>query len=158
MGPVNQFELIAGGDRPAFNDAEVPTAETGLSDGGENFVLTQMRRQFETRLPRLRNLAQRRADLPAVADADVVFGETGDGAIFAEGSRSQRLPIPPLPKREVVTAVAQNRFIDTAVDPPIGLLVADKALRSNLLSAGDWLLGDRRLDDARDFTSRIDHR
>jgi hypothetical protein len=94
---------------------------------------------------RLRDLEQRGADAEAVADADLVVGQAGDGEVLAEAAADVQLaPQLLLPVAIGLGLLDEHRAVLAAVADPVRLVVAVDVEPVDVPPISDRLRPDRR--------------
>jgi len=137
-----EFEPAAGLDGAFFEDAQVPPGAAGLDHTDDEIGDAPAAGLFPAGPSRLADLDDGGSEGVDVADADIGFGQTGDGEVFPEGARRDRMGEDLiLPKRIVIGAVDEDGFVGSAVVLKIGVLVSGEPIAAHPDGARDAVLG-----------------
>jgi hypothetical protein len=141
-GAVAYVNLVARAELARGNDAKVGAGTTGAREQPDHLRVAEPQAELEARLPRLADLELDGPDRPALADHGAGDVDAREREVLAEGAGLERAAEPSGPPGGVLGCVGVDGLVGTAVDAPVGLVVAVD------VDAGDPdTMVDRRLPD-----------
>src|SRR5688572_10607390 len=82
---------VAGPKCAFFEHPHIESGTATVDEQLDDVVATKLCSQFETRLPRLRDLKQRRTDSNLISDGDRLLGEAFDCQVFPKCSPGRQI-------------------------------------------------------------------
>jgi hypothetical protein len=146
---LEAFDRVAGSDFLLLEYPEVETRPAVCDEQRGHARLVHPDAEAIARDPRLADLEQRRADLVAVTDADLVVRETLHGEVLAE------LPVGEIVAAEKLLPVAigldlvdEHRAVDATVPLQVALAIAVDVKAADRPATADGVLPDAGVDSS----------
>jgi hypothetical protein len=156
VGSVDELDRVSGAHRTGYDDREVGARTPGTGEAPREQWVGVAQPELEARQPRLADLQHRAADRPPLADSRPAHVDAAQREVLAEGAGTKWSTELPLPPGRVLERVRVDGLVRTAVNGPVGLIVASQVHSLERDGSCDRVLPDRGRDRALSDTDRTD--